>query len=238
MKVSDMNTNVDLGRETDKVHRERKSNTKEGMDVERKLSLTKMLDHAGQGLDKAGYQSQRMQKIGRKRVWALEKDGKTTIAAVRTTQDRWFAFPRKGDGWKTLDEVGADAVVVAAVDDPDRPRNIEVYIFPADEVRQRFNENYQARGEAGHAIVATHQGHFGMWIALDRQPAGSASAVGSGLAEDYPAVAVVPMVGASVYLGLRDRLDKHVRIARWTFVVWIYVSITGVLIYSSLYHLY
>ncbi len=163
--------------------------------MERKLSLREMVDHAGQGLEKAGYQWQRVQKTGRKRVWALEKDGKTTKAAVRTTQDRWFAFPRKGDRWKTLDEVGADAVVVAAVDNPDRPRSIEVYVFPADEVRQRFNANYQARGEAGHAIVTTHQGHFGMWIALDRQPAGSASSVGSGLAEDFPAVAVVPIAG-------------------------------------------
>ncbi|MEE8203873.1 MAG: hypothetical protein V3R74_08985 [Alphaproteobacteria bacterium] len=191
-----MNVNVDKEPGIDTVLHARKSNTKEGIVVERKLSLREMLDHTGKGLDKAGYQWQRMPKTGRKRVWALEKDGKTTKAAVRTSQDRWFAFPRKGDGWKTLDQVGADAVVVAAVDDPDRPKNIEVYVFPADEVRRRFNENYQARGEAGHAIVTTHQGHFGMWIALDRQPAGSAASVGSGLAQDYPAVAVVPIAGA------------------------------------------
>ena len=191
-----MNANIDIERSADKVHRKGKSNTKKGMEMERKLSLREMLDHAGQGLDKAGYQWRRMQKTGRKRVWALEKDGKTTIATVRTSQDRWFAFPRKDDGWKTLDEVGADVVVVAAVDNPDRPKNIEVYVFPADDVRKRFNENYQARGEAGHAIVATHQGHFGMWIALDRQPGGSANSVGSGLAQDYPAVAVVPIANA------------------------------------------
>lgn len=164
--------------------------------MEQKLSLREMLQYAGLGLEKAGYQWRRVQKMGRKRVWMLEKDGEATKTAVRTSQDRWFAFPRKGDGWKTLDEVGADAVVVAAVDNPDRPRSVEVYVFPADEVRRRFNENYEARGEAGHAIVTTHQGNFGMWIALDRQPGGLAYAVGSGLAQDFPPVAVVSITGA------------------------------------------
>ena len=49
------------------------------------------------------------------------------------------------------------------------------------------------------------------------------------------AVAIVPMVIITVYYGLRDRLAKHVRIARWTFWLWLYVSVTGVLVYFSLY---
>jgi uncharacterized membrane protein YozB (DUF420 family) len=38
--------------------------------------------------------------------------------------------------------------------------------------------------------------------------------------------------------GLRSQFDKHVRIARWTFPIWVYVSVTGVVIYLMLYELY
>ncbi len=51
------------------------------------------------------------------------------------------------------------------------------------------------------------------------------------------AVAVVPMVLRTVYLALRGQLEKHRRIARWTFPVWIYVSFTGVVVYLMLYQL-
>ena len=51
--------------------------------------------------------------------------------------------------------------------------------------------------------------------------------------------ATVPVLaGATIYLGLRDRRVKHRRLARWTFPIWLYVSITGVIIYVMLYHLY
>jgi uncharacterized membrane protein YozB (DUF420 family) len=49
---------------------------------------------------------------------------------------------------------------------------------------------------------------------------------------------VVPLAPTVAYLGYRDRLKKHVRLARWTLPVWIYVSITGVVIYWMLYQLY
>jgi len=38
-----------------------------------------------------------------------------------------------------------------------------------------------------------------------------------------------------LYLGLRDRLAEHKRLARWTFPIWVYVSITGVVVYWMLY---
>jgi uncharacterized membrane protein YozB (DUF420 family) len=51
--------------------------------------------------------------------------------------------------------------------------------------------------------------------------------------------ATVPVLaGATIYLGLRDRRFGHRRLARWTFPIWLYVSITGVIIYVMLYHLY
>ena len=52
------------------------------------------------------------------------------------------------------------------------------------------------------------------------------------------AVAVLPLVLRTLYLGLRRRDDKHRRIAKWTFPVWLYVSVTGVIVYVMLYHLY
>ena len=37
---------------------------------------------------------------------------------------------------------------------------------------------------------------------------------------------------------LRGRFDRHRAIARWTYPIWLYVSVTGVVIYVMLYHLY
>jgi len=51
--------------------------------------------------------------------------------------------------------------------------------------------------------------------------------------------ATVPfLAGATLYLGLRDRRAAHRRLAVWTFPIWLYVSVTGVVIYVMLYHLY
>lgn len=52
------------------------------------------------------------------------------------------------------------------------------------------------------------------------------------------AVAVLPLVLRTLYLGLKRRDDRHRRIARWTFPIWLYVSVTGVVVYVMLYHLY
>ncbi len=52
------------------------------------------------------------------------------------------------------------------------------------------------------------------------------------------AAAIVPMVLATLYLALRARFDRHRSIARWTLPLWVYVSVTGVLVYWMLYRLY
>jgi putative membrane protein len=52
------------------------------------------------------------------------------------------------------------------------------------------------------------------------------------------AAAVVPLVLLSLTYGLRGRFDRHRRISRWTFPVWLYVSVTGVLVYIMLYQIY
>ncbi len=48
--------------------------------------------------------------------------------------------------------------------------------------------------------------------------------------------ALVPVLASiTIYLGLRDRREWHRRLAKWTFPIWLYVSITGVLVYLVLY---
>ena len=49
------------------------------------------------------------------------------------------------------------------------------------------------------------------------------------------AMLLVPLVVTTLYFALRDRFARHRAIARWTFPVWLYVSITGVVVYVMLY---
>ena len=49
------------------------------------------------------------------------------------------------------------------------------------------------------------------------------------------AVIIVPFSLAAVYHAVRGNFASHVRITRWLFPVWVYVSLTGVLIYLMLY---
>jgi putative membrane protein len=49
------------------------------------------------------------------------------------------------------------------------------------------------------------------------------------------AALIVPLILRTLYLALHARFIEHRRIARWTFPIWLYVSITGVVIYEMLY---
>jgi len=51
------------------------------------------------------------------------------------------------------------------------------------------------------------------------------------------AAVIVPLALVTATRGLRSQFDRHVRIARWTFPIWLYVSVTGVVIYLMLYEL-
>jgi putative membrane protein len=44
-------------------------------------------------------------------------------------------------------------------------------------------------------------------------------------------IAVVPLALFSVYRGLSNAIDKHKRIVRWAWPIWLYVSVTGVIVY-------
>jgi putative membrane protein len=52
------------------------------------------------------------------------------------------------------------------------------------------------------------------------------------------ALAVVPLVIMTFIPALRQRFEQHKKIARWTLPIWLYVSVTGVLVYLMLYVFY
>ena len=52
------------------------------------------------------------------------------------------------------------------------------------------------------------------------------------------AAVILPLVIMTATRGLRSQFDRHVRIARWTLPLWLYVSVTGVIVYLMLYQLY
>lgn len=51
------------------------------------------------------------------------------------------------------------------------------------------------------------------------------------------AAATVPLAIVTLRRGLRNAVESHRRIARWTFPIWMYVSVTGVIVYLMLYHM-
>jgi uncharacterized membrane protein YozB (DUF420 family) len=51
------------------------------------------------------------------------------------------------------------------------------------------------------------------------------------------AIVNLPMILVALGTGLSGRYARHRRIARWAWPIWLYVSVTGVLVYLILYHL-
>lgn len=52
------------------------------------------------------------------------------------------------------------------------------------------------------------------------------------------AITIVPLVIITLSRALRQRFDRHRAIARWTYPLWLYVSVTGVVVYFMLYQLF
>lgn len=49
---------------------------------------------------------------------------------------------------------------------------------------------------------------------------------------------IVPMVLITVFYALKGNFNKHPRIARWTLPIWLYISISGVIVYILAFHVY
>lgn len=52
------------------------------------------------------------------------------------------------------------------------------------------------------------------------------------------AIVMLPLIARSLYLAYHRRWTQHRRISPWSFWIWLYVSVTGVIIYWMLYHLF
>jgi uncharacterized membrane protein YozB (DUF420 family) len=52
------------------------------------------------------------------------------------------------------------------------------------------------------------------------------------------AVVIVPLILRTLWLAKKERFDDHKRIARWTWPLWMYVSVTGVIVYFLLYQIF
>ena len=52
------------------------------------------------------------------------------------------------------------------------------------------------------------------------------------------AIVILPLVLITLLRALRGDFLRHRRIARWTLPIWLYVSVTGVIVYLMLYHIY
>jgi uncharacterized membrane protein YozB (DUF420 family) len=52
------------------------------------------------------------------------------------------------------------------------------------------------------------------------------------------AATIPPLAGVTLWRAYRRRFDRHMKIARWTLPLWLYVSVTGIVVYLMLYQLY
>ena len=52
------------------------------------------------------------------------------------------------------------------------------------------------------------------------------------------AIVIVPLAIITLTWALRKMFDRHKKIARWTYPIWLYISITGVIIYLMLYQIF
>ncbi len=89
------------------------------------------------------------------------------------------------------------------------------------------------------AVYLTHHAISGSRLFPRDAPAIIRSTYLALLATHVVLAATVPFLAvATIWFGLRDQRQKHRKLARWTFPIWVYVSITGVIVYVMLYHVY
>ena len=140
-----------------------------------------------QVLESEGWLATKVSGFGNARIRRISKDGKSKLAAIRTTQDQWLAFPRTKDDtrWATLSDV--EVVVVASVD-PDDPKFARIHMIDADELQDRFDRAYAARRAASHTIPKGR----GVWIALyENEAPDPVALVGAGAGIANPPIARV-----------------------------------------------
>jgi len=154
-----------------------------------KKALRKALINAAlSALRDEGWKVERDSGKVKGRLRRLTKDGKVLLAAIRTSQDGWIAFPRnkRDTKWTTLSDV--NVVVAAALDDT--KRNARVHMFDAKALRERFDRAYKARKDAGHSIRIGR----GIWVSLYLQESDDpVYHIGAGIGLETPPFAEVPL---------------------------------------------
>jgi putative membrane protein len=93
------------------------------------------------------------------------------------------------------------------------------------------------------ACYVTYHGYLALYLhrgpTVFREPAGFRPVyLGILLTHTILAMVIVPLAIITLSRALRQRFDRHRCIARWTWPLWMYVSVTGVLIYLLLYQVF
>jgi hypothetical protein len=150
-----------------------------------------------ESLERDGWKVERVPGEGKSSVRRITKGGESLLITIRTTQDTWIAFPRKGQKWGTLSDV--DAVLAVSVDDREEPRFAQVHMIDGDEMRERFDRNYAARKAAGHSQPSG----YGTWVSLYHQEAQDpANRVGAGAGIKNPPIARVSLTNGQATMAV------------------------------------
>lgn len=93
------------------------------------------------------------------------------------------------------------------------------------------------------ACYLTYHGYLAYYLhqgstAFRKPPGFRPVYLGILLTHTFLAVVIVPLALVTLHRALRQRFELHKKIARWTWPCWMYVSITGVLIYLLLYQIF
>ncbi len=123
----------------------------------------------------------------------LSRSGNRPLrATIRTSQDGWLSLPPKDSKGNRFGPLAtADRVIVAALDPADTAY-VLIYDFPADDIRQRFEDALKARQKAGYAV-----GKFGgMWVSLFGN-AHPVYGVGRGVALKQDPITRLPLSGTA-----------------------------------------
>jgi hypothetical protein len=168
-----------------------------------KVSLRDKLFQFGiDTLKEKGWSVERIPGIGKSSVRRIIKAGKSKTVSIRTSQDKWIAFPRdqKDRGWATLSDV--DLVLAVSVDDRHNPKFAQAHLIEAEEMRERFDRAYAARKAANYQMPLGR----GVWVSLYHSDADNpVTHVGAGVGLKHPPIARMPLTQNSNLPALSDR---------------------------------
>lgn len=127
------------------------------------------------GLKQKGYSVEVLKGTGGARL-RLGKEGKTILALVRTSSDRWLGWMRKQDGeWRGMRD--GDLIIAAVLDSEEKPTKAEIYAFDPADVQKAFNNNLAAREANSPNLKKTAP----IFVCMDETEAKNAANVGSNL---------------------------------------------------------